>query len=382
MQIYLLRNSKNPLFLLKEVPVALYAELHRHLGGSVVPRILWRYLQRNDPDLAVRFPNYPEFEEFYTHPRDTLDEYLELHTLVEGVQTAEALPYFIYRLMRGAYIFENLAYLELRYTPYLRTPSHLPQSERIERMAKIVDIVGKASRLNEYPIITSQILCMHSRLPYEVNRAIVDLAAQFPDYVCAVDIAGGDNHYGERLEEFVHLYAYACSLGLKTTGHLYETEEGCHAELLPYLMRIGHGIQIPLKHLHLLKQVAEQKQCLEICPTTYLKTGTLKKIEELKLVFDRCFDAGVDIAICTDNAGLHNVRLPFEYENLLTHNVIDFRQLQACQDAAFRHAFAWPYSQRPASLLNGLLRPETDPVQPTTVVKEKERLEDRAIVHR
>ena len=362
--------------------MALYAELHRHLGGSVVPRILWRYLQRNDPDLAVRFPNYPEFEEFYTHPRDTLDEYLELHTLVEGVQTAEALPYFIYRLMRGAYIFENLAYLELRYTPYLRTPSHLPQSERIERMAKIVDIVGKASRLNEYPIITSQILCMHSRLPYEVNRAIVDLAAQFPDYVCAVDIAGGDNHYGERLEEFVHLYAYACSLGLKTTGHLYETEEGCHAELLPYLMRIGHGIQIPLKHLHLLKQVAEQKQCLEICPTTYLKTGTLKKIEELKLVFDRCFDAGVDIAICTDNAGLHNVRLPFEYENLLTHNVIDFRQLQACQDAAFRHAFAWPYSQRPASLLNGLLRPETDPVQPTTVVKEKERLEDRAIVHR
>ncbi|MCA2554639.1 MAG: adenosine deaminase, partial [Microcystis sp. M04BS1] len=69
----------------------------------------------------------------------------------------------------------------------------------------------------------------------------------------------------------------------------------------------------------------------------------------------RCFEAGVDIAICTDNAGLHNVRLPFEYENLLTLDVIDFRQLQACQDAAFRHAFAWPYSQKPASLLTGLL---------------------------
>ncbi len=45
----------------------------------------------------------------------------------------------------------------------------------------------------------------------------------------------------------------------------------------------------------------------------------------------------------------------FEYENLLTLDVIDFRQLQACQDAAFRHAFAWPYSQKPASLLTGLL---------------------------
>ncbi|MGB5596381.1 MAG: adenosine deaminase, partial [Crocosphaera sp.] len=77
---------------------------------------------------------------------------------------------------------------------------------------------------------------------------------------------------------------------------------------------------------------------------------------QLKVVFDRCFEAGVDIAICTDNAGLHNVRLPFEFENLLTQDVIDFHQLQACQDAAFRHAFAWPYKEPPASLLIGLLK--------------------------
>jgi adenosine deaminase len=336
--------------------VALYAELHRHLGGSVVPRILWGYFQKNQTELAQRFPDYPEFEAFYTRPRNTLSEYLELHTLVEGVQTAEALPYFIYRLIRGAYIFENLAYLELRYTPYLRTSDQFSQSERIDQMAEIVEIVGQASQCHEYPIITSQILCMHSRLPYEVNRAIVDLAAQSRDYVCAIDLAGGDAHYAERLDEFVSLYAYARELGLNTTGHVYETPEGCYPELLPYLMRLGHGIQIPLQHPHLLRELAAHQQCLEVCPTTYLKTGTLEDITQLKVVFDRCFEAGVDIAICTDNAGLHNVRLPFEYESLLTHDIIDFEQLQACQDAAFRHAFAWPYSQRPASLLTGLLQ--------------------------
>ena len=334
--------------------MALYAELHRHLGGSVVPRILWRYFHRSDNNLAMRFPEYPEFEEFYTKPRNTLDEYLELHTLVESVQTVDTLPYFIARLIRGAYIFENLAYLELRYTPYLRTSEHLSQTERIDQMAEIVEIVGKASLVKEYPIITSQILCMHSRLPYEVNRAIIDLAAASKGIVCAVDLAGGDAHYAERLDEFVELYAYARSLNLNTTGHLYETADGCYPKLLPYLMRIGHGIQIPLRHPELLSQLADEGQCLEVCPTTYLKTGTLDEIEQLKLVFDRCFDAGVDIAICTDNAGLHNVRLPFEYENLLTHDIIGFEELQACQDAAFRHAFAWPYRERPASLLNGL----------------------------
>jgi adenosine deaminase len=329
--------------------------LHRHLGGSVVPRILWRYFHRHERDLAAKFPEYPAFEEFYTRERNSLDEYLELHTLVESVQTAQTLPYFIYRLIRGAYIFENLAYLELRYTPYYRTDEHLNQTERIEQMRSIVEIVGQASKMSEYPLITSQILCMHSRLPYEVNKAIVDLALGMREYVCAIDIAGGDSHYQTRLEEFAGLYSYAREEGLNTTGHLYETKDGCYPQLLPYLQRIGHGIQIPLQYPELLPEVARRHQCLEVCPTTYLKTGTLESLSQLKIVFDRCFEAGVDIAICTDNAGLHNVRLPFEYENLLTLDVIDFRQLQACQDAAFRHAFAWPYSQKPASLLTGLL---------------------------
>ncbi|MCA2621185.1 MULTISPECIES: adenosine deaminase [unclassified Microcystis] len=328
--------------------MALYADLHRHLGGSVVPRILWRYFHRHERDLAAKFQEYQAFEEFYTRERNSLDEYLELHTLVESVQTAQTLPYFIYRLIRGAYIFENLAYLELRYTPYYRTDEHLNQTERIEQMRSIVEIVGQASKMSEYPIITSQILCMHSRLPSEVNKAIVDLALEMREYVCAIDIAGGDSHYQTRLEEFAGLYSYAREEGLNTTGHLYETKDGCYPQLLPYLQRIGHGIQIPLQYPELLPEVARRHQCLEVCPTTYLKTGTLESLSQLKIVFDRCFEAGVDIAICTDNAGLHNVRLPFEYENLLTLDVIDFRQLQACQDAAFRHAFAWPYSQKPA----------------------------------
>ena len=338
--------------------MALHAELHRHLGGSVVPRILWRYFQRHHQEMSEKFPNYSEFEVFYTKPRNTLDEYLELHTMVEQVQTDETLPYFVYRLMRGAYTFENLAYLELRYTPYLRTSEHLSQSERIEQMAKIVQLVGEASQASDCPIITRQILCMHSRLPYEVNRAIVDLAAQMPNYVCAVDVAGGDSHYSDRLDEFIQLYEWARSQGLKTTGHLYETPDGCYPELLPYLMRIGHGIQIPLKYPELLPELAQRQQCLEVCPTTYFKTGTLDNIQQLKLVFDRCFEAGVDIAICTDNAGLHNVRLPFEYENLLTQDVIDFRQLQACQQAAFRHAFAWPHQYPPSEMLTELMNPE------------------------
>jgi adenosine deaminase len=198
---------------------------------------------------------------------------------------------------------------------------------------------------------------MHSRLPYALNRAIVDLAASQRAIVCGIDLAGPDILYGEKLEELVDLFQYAKSLRLKTTGHLYETENGCHPELLPYLDRIGHGIQIPLRFPELLPELAERGQCLEVCPTTYLKTGTLQSLGELKPVFEKCEAAGVDIVLCTDNAGLHDVRLPLEIENLLIQDVIDFRQLRQCQDAAYRHAFAWPSPDPPRRALTQLSFP-------------------------
>jgi adenosine deaminase len=133
-------------------------------------------------------------------PANTLAEYLELHTLVESVQTEEALPYFIYRLIRGAYIFENLAYLGTALYPL---PAHPGTSElspiASRRWPQIVEVVGRACQQHRLSG-GDQADSLHAfpKLPYEVNRAIVDLAAQYPEYVCAVDLAGGDAHYGER----------------------------------------------------------------------------------------------------------------------------------------------------------------------------------------
>jgi adenosine deaminase len=329
----------------------LHAELHRHLGGAIVPRIFWRYLARQGHPLADQYPTYESFEEFFTRPRASLTEYLQLHTLVEQVQRIDTLEYFVSKLVRGAYIFESIVYLELRHTPYYRTDTHRSQTQRIDQMREVVEIISSAGYQPEYPLILRQILCMHTRLPYAVNRAIVELAASMPEKVCGVDIAGPDTLYADKMNELLDLLRYAKSFGLKTTAHLFETTNGCYPQLLPYLDRIGHGIQIPLRYPQLLPVIAERGQCLEICPTTYLKTGTLQDLSELSRVFRLCRESGVDVAICTDNAGLHNVRLPFEYENLLIQDIIDFRQLLESQDAAFRHAFGWPYRHPPRHLL-------------------------------
>ncbi|HEY3330033.1 MAG TPA: hypothetical protein VGK19_08440 [Capsulimonadaceae bacterium] len=339
--------------------MALYAELHRHLGGSIVPRVFWRYLVRTGHPLADQYPDYDDFEAFYTRPRASLEEYLELHSVVESVQTIETIPYFVTKLIRGAYVFEGVCYLELRYTPFYRTTHGRSQQWRVAQMRDIVQLVGESGKSDIYPILMRQILCMHSKLPYEVNRAMLQLAIDEPDLVCGVDLAGPDIYYSERMDEWIDLFATARAHGVKTTGHLYETGNGCDPRLLPYLDRIGHGIQIPLRFPELLGDLAARGQCLEICPTTYLKTGTLPDVMALKVVFQRCRAAGVDMAICTDNAGMHNVRLPWEIENLLTMDVIDFKTLNHCLDASYRHAFAWPATGKtPRTMLNDMLLPK------------------------
>src|SRR5262249_13611917 len=157
---------------------------------------------------------YEDLEEFITHPRSTLTEYLELHTMVEQVQRLDSLEYFVSKLVRGAYVFESICYLELRHTPYYRTDPEKSPEERIDQMRDVVRLIADAGAQKEYPLLMRQILCMHSRLPIEINRAILDVAARMPGEVCGVDLAGPDTLYGSKLNELVELFTYAKSIGL------------------------------------------------------------------------------------------------------------------------------------------------------------------------
>lgn len=330
----------------------LYAELHLHLGGAILPNVLHAFMQRSAHPLLRRYPTLERLERHLSRPRRSLDEYLRLHELVESLQrpAERALAYHVSRLVRGAYLFDNLAYMELRHCPLLRTDPALPMSARIDSMPRVVELIARAAaeQSGRFPLVFAQVLCMHSALPDEANAAILELAAAARPAVCAVDLAGPTGPYRARARAFERLFVRARSLGLPTTCHLYETPEGALPRLLPLLDRIGHGVQIPLRHPRLLSSVAKRGQCLEVCPTTYLRTGAMRDYAELRPLLRRCFDAGVDVAICTDNAGLHNVRLPHEYENLLVRDVITIEELARCMTAAFRHAFAWGAPPPPA----------------------------------
>jgi adenosine deaminase len=233
--------------------------------------------------------------------------------------------------------------MELRYNPYFRTDHRLAVNQRIEQMEKIVEMISANLRPADYPITVKQIICLDRRLPKNINEAILRVARESLGPVVGLDIAGPEID-PENYQTWVKLFAKARSSGLKTTAHLGETGiDNVHYDYFPVLDRIGHGIHIPLIKPEWLKELAKRQITLEVCPTSYRQTGVLKDIGELRTVFTRCREAGVAIAICTDNPGRNPApcTLPGEYERLIDHDVIDFHELKEIQNESFRSAFGF-----------------------------------------
>jgi adenosine deaminase len=102
--------------------MALYADLHRHLGGALHPRIIYKFLRRTDHPILNYFPDYDGFYNWFTRPCRTLEEFVKIHSLVEELQSLEHLTLLLFALCAEVPTpFENLQYLELRYNPYFRT---------------------------------------------------------------------------------------------------------------------------------------------------------------------------------------------------------------------------------------------------------------------
>jgi adenosine deaminase len=330
-----------------------YADLHRHVGGAVHPKVLYGYLVTRGPDggatpaerdviekLLHRFPTYADLKEHFANRKPTLTDYLELHKLVEPLQTPATMEYFLYRIIRGARIFEQTSLLELRFSPYLRTAPSLDVPERIAAMPRVVEAIATAAKVPEYAVDVRIVLCLHTLLSDEINEATVDLALMRRDVVRGLDIAGPETPLGARLDHFVQLYRKAADHYLPATAHLGETSPAhVYPAFFPYLRRIGHGVHIPLHLPHLLPELRQRGICFELCPSTYLQTGTFTDFAPVREVTRRLDAEAIDYCFCTDNPAFNGRYLQAEHEAALENDLIDFQGLVRCQQNAFKHAF-------------------------------------------
>lgn len=287
-----------------------YRELHLHIDGSIRVDTVWQLMKQQKFDFAI---SKSELKTLIHVPSDcgSLNEYLERFKLpLKVLQTPQAIERVSYELIVD---LANLGmeYSEVRFAPQLSLLNGYTQEDILK--AAISGIKQAEKDVKNFK--TGLIICMmRGKRNEELNWESLRLAKKYlGNYVCALDIAGGEALYPTR--NYRKILKEAKSLGLPLTIHAGEagTKEDLEVALDVKTDRIGHGI-LSIKHSDIIERIIDNNITLEVCLSSNLQTKAVKSIEEHPV--RELFDKGVRIALSSDNLTVSNTNIINEF-NLL-----------------------------------------------------------------
>lgn len=300
---------------LLEIPKA---ELHLHLEGSVEPETLHEL----DPATPVE-----EFRALYQYA--DFDAFLKAFGVIGKRLRTPADYALITRRLLGRLEAQNVRYAEI----ILAAGVVLWKGQEF---APIFDAVREAAA--DSPVEVHWILDAVRQFGPEQGMQVAQWAAERVGRgVVALGI-GGSEERGPA-EWFTEAYAFARNAGLRLVAHAGESTgpESIWAALKLGAERIGHGIAA-VEDANLLRHLRERDIPLEICVTSNLVTGVVKRMEDHPV--RRIYDAGVPIVLNTDDPAMFRCTLLGEYRLAASAFGFSEAELRGIAENGFRYGFS------------------------------------------
>lgn len=258
------------------------AEVHVHLEGSVRPATLEELAGRSALSIQKSFSDLNSFIETYS-----------------VVWRSMAAPGVYARLVRE--YCEDAAragvrYAELELVPIGRSYNCLQEA------------VEAASRQRD--VVVRFVLGITRELPVEVAWAVLEAATGVPEVVC---VGLGGKEEGFPPEIFSEVFAEGRRRGLHAAPHAGEDAgpESIRGALDALKAeRIQHGVRA-VEDPQLVTELAERRIPLAVCPTSNLRLGVVRSLDEHPL--RQLWEAGVVVSVNTDDPGLFGCDLLGEY---------------------------------------------------------------------
>lgn len=293
------------------------AELHLHLEGSIEPETLHEL----DPSTPVE-----EFRALYHY--DDFDAFLKAFGAIgKRLRTPEDYGLIARRLL-ARLATQNVQYAEIIVAAGVVL-------WKGQEFAPIFDAIQDAAAGS--PVEVRWILDAVRQFGVEPAMQVVQLAIERMDRGAVAFGIGGSETRGPA-EWFSDAFACARDAGLHLTAHAGEgtTAQSIWAALEIGAERIGHGISAVCDD-GLMHHLREQDIPLEICITSNVVTGVVKRLEDHPV--RRLFDAGVPIVLNTDDPAMFGCNLAGEYK--LAAEQFGFREpeLRAIAANGFRYRF-------------------------------------------
>jgi len=307
---------------IKTLPLA---DIHRHFDGSIRPSTLWELSEKYYRAVpGLDFEQFRHYLQWDDRLDSTLLDYLDkFHVPLQYTQFYDNIRRISYELAEDAYS-DGVRLLELRMNPLIHRRAGLTTRQVMAATRK-----GFATFEQEHPDFKVGIIVIAMRnhggnMARILLREVLGEKEEFHDGVGVVgfDIAGHEAPFPPVL--FRDAYALATRMGLRKTAHAGESEGPERIwEALDCLGpdRIGHGTSA-VQDPELIKRLARDGVYLEVCLSSNLQTGAIASLADHPL--PRFLDAGVKVALCTDNPTVSSTSLSREY--LLAMNTFDLSE--------------------------------------------------------
>lgn len=172
----------------------------------------------------------------------------------------------------------------------------------------------------------------------EHARQVLNWAGRFQSRGVVAFGIGGDEERGPAAQ-FADVYREARDLGLHTTAHAGETagpESILDAVEVLRAERIGHGLTI-LRDPRVASVVRDRGIALEVCPTSNVATGLIRRFEDHPL--PEFLSAGLLVTLNSDDPGMFGASLEREFELAASCFALSRRQIVDLSGNAIRAAF-------------------------------------------
>lgn len=283
-------------------------DLHRHLEGSLRLETLCEIAREHGIDL----PSYDieSLRPFVTVKNDEpgFHRFLEKFRLLRRFYPNQAaVERVAYEAVADA-AADNIVYLELRFNPVAQ--ARVQGFSLDDVTTWVCNAVDQAER--DLNVRTNLIVQIGRDEDVEVAEQIVDVALAHRDRgVVGLDLAGDEISYPA--SRFAAVFRRARQAGLNITVHAGEAGGAANVQEAIELLgaqRIGHGMRA-IENSQVVCLVRDSGVTLEICPTSNLQTGAVRRLGQHPLA--DLLALGLRVTINTDDPSVSDTTLTDEY---------------------------------------------------------------------
>ncbi len=320
-------------------------ELHQHVDGSIPVELTWELMTKHGLAPVETITDMERLLTLQTEEEGTLIRYLDkFHYPAWITQFYDNITRVVEAIV-GEAAGHGVTSLELRYSPVIHTFAGLTL-----RQATSAVLSGLNHAEDRHGVRTGLIIIAMRQQGPHIAKILARQAISEAQHlhtrtgVVGFDLAGAERGNAPRL--FRDAYDIARKGGLGLTVHAGEDEgPECIWEALDVLgvTRIGHGCSA-VRDPDLVKRLAADRVLVECCLTSNYHTGAVKNGQPHPIY--TFLDAGVPVAVCTDNTTVS--RTHQTAENVKLAEQLSLNEIADIHDRARVHSFI--RDVRPASI--------------------------------